>query len=200
MKRLVAQSLTLLMVGCSSALPVAAPSPGFPAADQPVAASLAELARLDQSERTWRFLRDQAGGRYQYQVHWQSWVGFGHVTTVSVVNGRVSERKFEPFHLPGSRVASSPVEPGWIERGPEIGSRSGVAAPALTMEELYAVCRQLLSQTRPPASSERLPHWQVPVLTLDERGVLQSCISKQAFVSDDAPVRGVPALSLKMGT
>lgn len=158
--------------------------------------SSAALARLDQSERTWRQLRDQAQGSYSYRVRWQSWVGFGHVTTVRVVNGRVLERKFEPFHRPGTPAAAgAPQDAGWVERGPEIGSRDGIAAPALTLDALYDSCRGLLSESG-PESSDRLPRWQAPVLTLDERGVLQSCTSTQAFVSDDAPVRGVPALVL----
>lgn len=131
-------------------------------------------------------------------MRWQSWVGFGRVTTVRVQNNRVSERKFEPFYKSSAVSVTAQVDAGWVERGPEIGSREGFAAPALTLDALYDSCRRLLSEPA-PTSSERPLRWQAPVLALDERGVLQSCTSTQALVVGDAPVRGVPALVLSLG-
>lgn len=188
------QGLLTLLWGCTLA-------PPLPAATAPQAvpmASSSELVRLDESERIWRQWREHRQGDYHYVVRWQSRVGFGHVTTVRVVQHRVVERRFEAFtpEFPQANWAKT-VQDSWLEQGSQVGSRAGSAAAALTLDELYGVCRRLLNEPRVAFAGPQ-PQWQPPVLTLDHRGILQSCQSTLAKVMGDAPQRGVPALELHL--
>jgi hypothetical protein len=188
------QGLLALLWGCTLAPPL--PAPTAPQA-VPLASS-SELARLDESERVWRQWREHSKGDYHYVVRWQSRVGFGHVTTVRVVQHRVVERRFEAFTLEVSQASrAKTVQDSWLEQGSQVGSRAGSAAAALTLDELYGVCRRLLNEPRVALAGPQ-PQWQPPVLTLDSRGILQSCQSTLAKVMGDAPQRGVLALELHL--
>lgn len=149
--------------------------------------------RLVTSRLKWEQLQKTNGGNYSYTVRWSSAFGFGHLTTITVRQNRVVERRYEEF---GRAVAPSPRDaavkpmPKWIETGSQLGTHAQEGAPVRTVDQLYAEAARLLSEPVPEAHQL--------FLGITPAGLLHHCILVDRRIMDDAPLRGVPAFDLQL--
>lgn len=140
----------------------------------------------------WEQAKAACQGNYSYQVRWSSFVGFGHVTTVTVRGNKVVERKFEEFAAPNPdppQIKPHPPKLKWTETGKMLGSHQEGAA-VRTVDELYAEARKVIAQP--------LPEKHRRYLRFDGRGLLSCCSVVDTRIADDAPETGVPAFQLSM--
>jgi hypothetical protein len=167
--------------------------PSKPTAATPTGSgAAAELERLSKSLSAWQQAKDACGGDYSYSVRFTSAFGFGHETTVTVRGNRIVHRSFTRFGRPEPGQPPQAPRPEWVESGEEVGSHEEVgAAQARTLDELYAIARQVLER--------KLDDRQVRSLVIDDRGLLQACFIRDAGIADDAPQHGVPYLQLHLG-
>jgi hypothetical protein len=176
--------LAALLILSACAKPVRnAPLP--PALLQQQPAVPKDLARLQASLSSWTALREQLPNGYRYKVIFKSFSGYRQVTTVTVKNQQVIERRLES-QAPGP---ASTMQLQWVETGAGIGGH-GNAAPPLTLDALYVRARQIAES--PLKAHERLS------LGFDERGLLQHCFIIDIRIADDAPQTGVPPLQLDL--
>ena len=151
--------------------------------------------RLAQSKETWLKLRDAAGGNYEYDVGFQSWTGNGHTTTILARGNKVVERRFRKFNRQQAAVHAigpdgrevpqpRPVDESWTETAEQLGAHQG-AAPAKTIDDLYADAEKVLAGPRQP--HEKL------YLIFHADGVLKGCFVVDTRIADDAPRQG-PAI------
>ncbi len=135
------------------------------------------LADLEASRKLWL---DRRPERYSYVRALQVSPDEAEFTFVAVENGAVVERallkSFTDDRGLGDRLAGKLGQTPqllWRERGRELG-RHGTGAPALTVEQLYALCRDRVL-------SVRANH--APRLSFHIDGLLQHC----GFLNDDCP-------------
>lgn len=148
--------------------------------------------RLMTSRLKWEQLRKANGGNYSYTVRWSSAFGFGHLTTITVRQNRVVERRYEEFGRPAAPApggaAIAPM-PKWIETGNQLGTHGQEGTPARTVDELYVEAARLLS--------EPVPETHQLSLGITPAGLLHHCTIVDRRIMDDAPRRGVPAFDLQ---
>lgn len=176
--------------------PLSAPGP-LPSA-QPAApstgpdASRQDAERLERSLAAWGDAKRRCGGDYAYVVRFTSAFGFGHATTVTVRGNRVTERTFERWGRPEPGQPPGAATPEWVETGADIGSHAEPsAAPAKTIDELYAIAKTVVD-------APLAPH-EVRSLGIDGRGLLQACTIRDTRIADDAPMNGVPPFEVTLG-
>ncbi|MFP6603342.1 MAG: hypothetical protein VB862_12500, partial [Pirellulaceae bacterium] len=63
----------------------------------PAAAAEGDPAKVAKSLQAWQQAKEKCSGNYSYSVRWQSFVGFGHETTVVVKGNKVVERRYREF-------------------------------------------------------------------------------------------------------
>lgn len=154
-----------------------------------------DQAKLQESLKKWQLLRQKHDGDYSYKVRWSSFTGFGHVTEIVVHDNKVVERRFRSFSgrpvpvRPGQPVAE-PEGVAWSEKGDEIGKHKD-AAPAKTLDELYAQAAEVLER--------ELPAHERRYLRFDEQGLLLACFTVDTRIADDAPTKGVTITSISLG-
>ena len=155
------------------------------------------MQRLNDSRTQWLKLKAACGGNYEYEVRFQSWVGFGHTTTVVVRNDKVVERRFRKFNRNKVETAqirigpdgkAKPIKPkpakapeGWHESGQQLGSHKQGAAPKridALYDEAAAVLQKKLN------GNHRL------YLLFHKDGVLKGCFYVDRRIADDAPQHG----------
>ena len=146
-------------------------------------------AKLAKSLETWEQAKQKCHGNYSYTVRWQSFVGFGHETTVVVKGNKVAERRYREFKAPARRpapknpnVKPKPPEPLWVEKGKELGSHKKGAA-AKTLDQLY--------QEAAAVAKRKLPANERRYLIFNKQGLLLSCFTVDTRIADDAPTKGV---------
>ncbi len=146
-----------------------------------------DAERLKESLTKWEKARDACGGDYSYQVCWSSFVGFGNVTTVTVKDNKVVERKFVAFQRGQN---ANELEPKWVETGKEIGSHKAEGAPARTVDELYAEAKKLVDKETPDNHKR--------YLGIDKEGLLSYCFLRDTRIADDAPMTGIQPFQLQL--
>ncbi len=151
-----------------------------------------EAEQLQASLAKWEKARDACGGNYSYSVRWSSAFGFGSVTTVTVQENQVVERKFKEFGEP------KPVKPGevaveekptWVETGKDLGSHPGGTA-AITVDAMYSEAKKILDT--PLAEGEKR------YLKFSEAGLLNYCFVVDTRIADDSPRKGVSPFELQL--
>ena len=133
--------------------------------------TVAEMqAALQESRKAWEREKASHGNSYSQTRSFQSWVGFGHRTTVKIKNGAVTDRHFEEYDRDGKTTSAFTEGPG------EIGVHKNGAAPE-TMDHLYEAC----------ATSYLTQDTDINILSLEfnERGILSSCTYRPRNCADD---------------
>lgn len=126
--------------------------------------------RLRESREEWERQKRARGDSYTYTRGFESWVGFGHETTITVNDGVVIERSYKEYDK-HDRVTDS-----YTEKGNEVGRNQHGETP-MTMEELYDLCaKEILT---------RDPEDNVLNLELTAEGLLQSCTYRPKNCADD---------------
>ena len=162
---------------------------------QPAAvdAGRADIQQLHKSLRIWEGMRRETAGHYRYTVVWRSAFGFGHRTTVEGRGATVVRRTFETWDLPApGSSGQEKLRKRW-EEGPDqigINGQGDGAAPPHSLDRLYERCAEVLG--KPAAEGER------QVLAFDDAGLLKACYRRNTHVADDAPMLGVPYMTLTM--
>lgn len=155
-----------------------------------IAAQLALLAdspaeQLAKSKIKWAETKAKHGDTYNYTVRFQSFVGFGHSTTIFVEKGKVVKRQFEawdsPKAPPVSGVAPMPGKT-WVEEEDQIGKHQE-GANAKTLDELYDVAEKVVHT--------KLENFQKLYLQMDNAGLLRHAFIVDTRIADDAPRKGV---------
>jgi len=95
---------------------------------------------FNKSYNAWLSFKETSGNSYRYSVTGGSWTGFGWQTTITVTDGKVTERHYKLAPPPGSTVTIPADKLEWTETGNEIGTHDGSAA-ALTLDEVYERAR-----------------------------------------------------------
>lgn len=96
------------------------------------------LMSYDESLKKWEALKKVNGNSYVYQISFTSWTGYGNITEITVVDGVVTERKFESFnydHKQNKRIISET----YIEDKNKLGTNSYGASP-VSIDQLYETC------------------------------------------------------------
>ena len=160
--------------------------------------------KLATSRRTWRAIAEAAGGNYEYDVAFQSWVGFGHTTTIVVRDGKVVERrlvKFDRNQPQAAELSVAPDGPGgvrqppaqaadrWTETAEQLGTHAEGAA-AKTIDELYDEAATIMAAE--PTEDRELRVAYFP------NGVLQHCFWIDRRIADDAPRTGPLITALRI--
>jgi len=98
---------------------------------------------FNKSYNAWLQFKGSSGNSYRYTVAGGSWTGFAWQTTITVTEGKVTQRYFKLTPSPNSNPASIPADKlEWTETGNEIGThvQSG-AAEAITLDQVYEKAR-----------------------------------------------------------
>lgn len=145
-----------------------------------------DAARLKESLGKWEKAKVGCGGDYSYTTGFTSAFGFGSVTTVTVTGNKVTGRKYETFKTEnGKRVTKEE----WSEAGKDVGTHKD-GAPAKTLDELYAEAKKVCAG--------KVADGHVRSLGFDKAGLLAYCYTRDTRVADDAPLAGVPPLTLTL--
>ncbi|SHM32685.1 hypothetical protein SAMN04488057_10184 [Cyclobacterium lianum] len=96
---------------------------------------------FEASQTAWTNFKESSGNSYTYTVVFGSWVGFSWETSLTIVDGYVTERHFEYTTLPDDLSEEVPEEElEWTETEAELGSHQMGAEP-MTLDEVYAKAR-----------------------------------------------------------
>ena len=91
---------------------------------------------FENSLETLETFKIETNNSYTYTVQNGSWVGWSNETTITVLNGEVTQRHFKYFIPEGLDVNLSEEELEWIENGVEVGSHTS-GAQASTLDAIY---------------------------------------------------------------
>ena len=94
------------------------------------------LDKLNTSQKTWLNFKKSSNDSYKYIVTNSSWVGFSWETTITIVNGIITQRDFEYTSTEGLSTDIQQSELQWSETGSEIGAHENGAEP-ITLDEIY---------------------------------------------------------------
>lgn len=168
-----------LLAGCGTGSPETPPDATPPDAGPPT-----NEERLAESLSAWMELKAADDGTYQYSRSNSSFSGYRNRTTFLVENDVVVRRSFEETDPDGA------VSDSFVEEGAEVGSNEGTGAdPALTIEELYEICRdEVLTQD---------PERNIIELRLRDDGILEYCFYVPRDCADDC-AEGVEIENLDM--
>lgn len=161
-----------------------------------------DTAKVKEGIKVWEGAKVKSNGNYSYKIGFQSWVGFGHETTIVVRNNKVAERHFRTFNRarpiapprPGGRAPAQPKTISWVETGKAIGTNKG-GAPAKTLDELYKIALEI--------AQKPLKQFERRSIRSDKQGLLVSCYIMDRRIADDAPRNGLVVSSItlsKVGT
>ncbi len=155
----------------------------------------------------WEIAKAKCKGNYSYKIGFQSWVGFGHETTIVVSNNKVTERRYRTFNRrppvpvkPGGVAPPQPEEKSWVEKGEAIGANKQ-GAPAKTLDELYVLALE--------TAKKPLQQFERRYIRFDKQlqrlhngntiGLLVSCYIMDRRIADDAPRNGLVVSSIQLG-
>ncbi|MBT5845109.1 MAG: protease inhibitor I42 family protein [Verrucomicrobiales bacterium] len=161
-----------------------------------------DTAKVKEGIKAWERAKVKSNGNYSYKIGFQSWVGFGHETTIVVRNNKVAERHFRTFNRarpiapprPGGGAPAQPKTISWVETGKAIGTNKG-GAPAKTLDELYKIALE--------TAQKPLKQFERRSIRSDKQGLLVSCYIMDRRIADDAPRNGLVVSSItlsKVGT
>lgn len=91
---------------------------------------------FEKSHKAWLDFKEHHADSYRYTVVDNSWVGFSWETTITVVDGQVTQRHFK-YTSPDDLNDIPEEEIEWIENGSKVGSHKNQAAEPLTMDQVY---------------------------------------------------------------
>jgi hypothetical protein len=89
--------------------------------------------QFEKSYRTWLDFKTASGNSYRYKLSGSSWNGFSWKATITVTDGKVTQRYFR------SEYEGQITE--WTENENETGSHDAFPAPPLTLDEIYGNAR-----------------------------------------------------------
>jgi predicted secreted protein len=162
----------------------------------------ADLAKVQAGIKAWEVAKAKCKGNYSYKVGFESFVGFGHETTIVVSNNKVTERRYRAFNRrrpvapprPGVQAPQKAEGTSWMEQGKAIGTNKQ-GAPAKTLDELYVIALE--------TTKKRLRQFERRYIRSDKQGLLVSCYIMDRRIADDAPRNGLVVSSItlsKVGT
>lgn len=96
---------------------------------------IAHGGEFGKSYLQWQVFKSACNNSYSYEVVTSSWVGYGTETTITVKQGKVTERSFIAKQYPGNG-APIIVAKEWKEDESQIATHMEGAAP-LTLDEVY---------------------------------------------------------------
>jgi len=131
---------------------------------------IAALDTLKKSQSTWFQLKAQHENSYQYSRIFSSWAGFGHKTTISVIQGKVVKREYQAW----GRQIDNTVH--WQEESNNLDSHSEGASSS-TMDQLYQQCGLILENNDKPENKI--------TLNFDPQGILAHCLYTPNNCADD---------------
>jgi hypothetical protein len=189
-------SCLLLATGTSFAQelqPAPAPAPvAYDPAAKGAAVAKELKAKLETSEKAWQKMREACKGNYEYDIRFQSWVGFSNTTTIVVKDNQVVGRKYQ--QRSNRPMPPKPLEPGkaaektddgtsgWEEKTADELGKHKEGAAAKTIDQLYKEAADLLGK-----GVEENQRW----LTLFHKdGVIQYFGYSDKRIMDDAPFKG----------
>ncbi|MDP7012036.1 MAG: protease inhibitor I42 family protein [Verrucomicrobiota bacterium] len=157
-----------------------------------------DAAKVQAGIKVWEVAKAKCKGNYSYKIGFQSWVGFGHETTIVVKNNKVTERHYRTFNRrrpvapprPGGVAPAQPKTISWVETGKAIGTNKK-GAPARTLDELYVIA---LDTAKKP-----LQQFERRYIRSDKQGLLVSCYIMDRRIADDAPRNGLVVSSIQLG-
>ena len=109
--------------------------------------NLEELAKLDESRKSWSQVKKTEGAHYSYESKFQSWVGFGHTTTMYIMDGVVYKRSYEEYDENGV------TQDSYDENSTNLNTHQKGLKVA-TLDDLYNEC-ELLLVTQNPKYNDR---------------------------------------------
>ena len=157
-----------------------------------------DTAKVQAGIKAWEAAKAKCKGNYSYKVGFQSFVGFGHETTIVVKNNKVTERHYRTFNRrrpiapprPGGGAPAQPKTISWVEKGEAIGTNKR-GAPAKTLDELYKVALE--------TAQKPLKQFERRYIRSDKQGLLVSCYIRDRRIADDAPRNGLVVSSIQLG-
>ncbi|MBO10240.1 MAG: hypothetical protein CMJ68_05710, partial [Planctomycetaceae bacterium] len=157
-----------------------------------------DMAKVQAGIKAWEAAKAKCKGNYSYKVGFQSFVGFGHETTIVVKNNKVTERHYRTFNRrrpiapprPGGGAPAQPKTISWVEKGEAIGTNKR-GAPAKTLDELYKVALE--------TAQKPLKQFERRYIRSDKQGLLVSCYIRDRRIADDAPRNGLVVSSIQLG-
>ena len=168
----------ILLMWASFLLPVASAEPDH-------------IKQLKASQAQWETVKSDCQGNYAYTVTTVSFTGYRTTTTITVVNNKVQQRKFEAFSA--RTPAPPPVKPGektrapvaqsiWIESEKTLGSHKSGAKPQ-TLDTLYLQAHAVIQRDLAPHERRYVQFFK--------NGLLKSCFYIDTRIADDSPRNGV---------
>jgi len=153
--------------------------------------------QLMTSQATWKTAKSDCRGNYSYTVTTVSFTGYRTTTTITVVNNKVHQRKFEAF---SARAIAPPLKPGekprprtaqttWIETHKTLGSHKSGAHP-VTMDTLYQQAHEVIQRDLAPHEKRYVRFF--------ENGLLKSCFYIDTRIADDSPQNGVSITTITL--
>lgn len=92
-------------------------------------------SEYERSYDAWADFKSKSANKYQYTVSQGSVFNFGANTTITVVGGKITERKYSSYKIEGA--GQTVITSEWTEDANAIGSHTAGAA-AITMDEVYS--------------------------------------------------------------
>lgn len=157
-----------------------------------------DTAKVKEGIQAWEAAKATCKGHYRYKVGFESWVGFGHETTIVVAHNKVIERRYRTFNRrrpiaparPGGAAPPQPEGKSWVEKGKTIGTHKQ-GAPAKTLDECYQVALE--------TAQKPLKEFERRYIRSDKQGLLVSCFIVDRRIADDAPRNGLVLSSIQLG-
>lgn len=92
----------------------------------------------NESLKAWDELKKINGNSYEYEVHFESWIGYESITKLKIVKGKVLSRSFE-FYKPDPNTGELNVSSSYFENKDDLGKHEEGALPR-TIDQLYTSC------------------------------------------------------------
>lgn len=89
---------------------------------------------FEKSQQEFEKFKIESKNSYKYVVTFGSWVGFSWETTLTIIDGKVTQRYFKQTE---SKNDKDTIVTEWTEMEDEIGSHENQGAEPLTLDEVY---------------------------------------------------------------
>lgn len=150
---------------------------------------VSEKKQLANSLKKWQMANKLCKGNYSYQVKWQSFVGFGHTTTLTIKNNTVIERRYESFSEALPPNEEHKITDSWVEKEKQVGSHKA-GFPPFTIDELYAQAQKIVSLP--------LKKFMARYVGFNKSGLLSHAFWLDTRIMDDSPRNGVPSIEINI--
>jgi len=126
---------------------------------------------LHKSHQKWLELKSEGYTNYHYEVHFSSWVGFGHKTRLRVEQDKIVAREYHAWNNDAVEVEH------WLEEGEAMLGSHPPGAALKTIDQLYRQCTDILTQD--------LAKVETFIFKTDDLGVLKQCQFRRKHCADD---------------